>query len=39
MKHVTSEEVIKIHDLMLQCYGECPRCADPGKATALIARV
>lgn len=39
MKHVTSEEVIKIHDLMLQRYGGCPGCADPGKATALIARV
>lgn len=39
MNHVSSEEVLKIHDLVLTCYGGCPGCSDPERISALLARV
>lgn len=39
MNHVSSEEVLKIHDLVLLRYGGCPGCPNPERVSALLARV
>ena len=39
MNHVSSEEVLKIHDLLLLRYGGCPGCSNPERVSALLARV
>lgn len=39
MRHVTSEEVLKIHESVLRRYGGCPNRVEPDKASSLIARV
>ena len=39
MKHVSAEEVLKIHDLMLLRYGGCPGSSNPERVSALLARV
>ena len=39
MNHVSSEEVLKIHDLLLLRYGGCPGCSNPERVSALLVRV
>lgn len=39
MNHVSPQEVLTIHDLMLLRYGGCPGCSDPERVSALISRV
>lgn len=39
MNHVSSQEVLKIHDLVLLRYGGCSGCPEPERVSALISRV